>query len=190
VSSGILSLVLCLFGCTLTAQEAPKKGNEDQGTPSETLNKVTGGPVAQSIATLPAGPVHIVPFGRGSQKLKNTFAAAGAHLTYWGGPVISQVHVVAVFWGSGVNSAITGANGIDQFFTDITQSQYYDLLTEYSTTGITGSGVPATSSNQAISRGVFDGHRNLFPYRRADSAGASAAAQQRRSSATRNRYPG
>ncbi|HYX54104.1 MAG TPA: hypothetical protein VE783_11685 [Candidatus Limnocylindrales bacterium] len=163
MSSGILSLVLCLFGCTLTAQEAPKKGNEDQGTPSETLNKVTGGPVAQSIATLPAGPVHIVPFGRGSQKLKNTFAAAGAHLTYWGGPVISQVHVVAVFWGSGVNSAITGANGIDQFFTDITQSQYYDLLTEYSTTGITGSGVPATSSNQAISRGVFDGKFTITP---------------------------
>ena len=103
--------------------------------------------------------VHIVPFGRGS--LKNTFAPANSHLTYWGGPIISQIHVVAVFWGPNVDAGVTG--GIGQFFTDITSSRFYDLLTEYSTTGIIGAGVPAVSSNQALVRGVFDTAVTITP---------------------------
>jgi uncharacterized repeat protein (TIGR01451 family) len=105
--------------------------------------------------------VRVLPFGR--IPIKNQAAPAGAHLTYWGGPVISQIHVVAVFWGPNVNAAITGPGAIDQFFSDITNSRYYDLLTEYSTTGLTGAGVPATSSNQSIQRGVFDGKFTIAP---------------------------
>lgn len=83
--------------------------------------------------------IHIVPMGKASAAIKQTSAPAGAHLTYFGGPVISNIHVVAVFWGTHVNTAITGAGGntsIAQFFTDITQSRYIDLLSEYSTIGI------------------------------------------------------
>jgi uncharacterized repeat protein (TIGR01451 family) len=77
--------------------------------------------------------------------------------------VISQVHVVAVFWGANVNTAITGTGAIDQFFTDITASRYFDLLTEYSTAGVTGVGVPPISSNQLINRGVFDVKVTITP---------------------------
>jgi uncharacterized repeat protein (TIGR01451 family) len=109
----------------------------------------------------PHGLVHIVPFGKVGSAAKNGFAPGGAHLTYWGGPVISNMHAVAVFWGPNVNPAITG--GIGQFFTDITTSRYYDLLTEYSTAGVTGAGTPATSSNQTIGHGQFDGAVTISP---------------------------
>jgi uncharacterized repeat protein (TIGR01451 family) len=100
-----------------------------------------------------------VPFGRGN--LKSAAAPAGAHLAYFGGPVVSNLHVVAVFWGPNVNTVITGANGIDQFFTDITSSRYYDLLTEYGTVGVTS---PSNvSSNQAINHGQFDGKFTIAP---------------------------
>lgn len=105
------------------------------------------------------GIVHIVPFGRGSAGLKNGAAPAGAQLTYFGGPVISSIHVIAVFWGPSVNPAVTG--GIGQFFTDITSSNYYDLLSEYSTAGITSSS--GVSSNQSLVRGQFDGAVTITP---------------------------
>jgi uncharacterized repeat protein (TIGR01451 family) len=106
------------------------------------------------------GFIHIVSF-RDVATPKSSFAPAGAHLTYFGGPVISNIHVVAVFWGPNINPAITG--GIGQFFTDITSSRYYDLLSEYNTTGIIGAGVPAISSNQVIGHGQFDGGVTITP---------------------------
>ncbi|HSK44268.1 MAG TPA: hypothetical protein VLA83_10325, partial [Candidatus Binatia bacterium] len=67
--------------------------------------------------------------------------------------------MIAVFWGPSVNTAVTG--GIGQFFTDITSSNYYDLLSEYSTAGITSSG--GVSSNQSLVRGQFDGAVTITP---------------------------
>jgi uncharacterized repeat protein (TIGR01451 family) len=95
--------------------------------------------------------------------VKNTFAPAGAHLTYFGGPVISNVHVVIVFWGTNVDPIVTTPGTIDQFFADITNSRYYDLLTEYSTVGVSGSGTPVASSNQTIGRGEFDATVTIIP---------------------------
>jgi hypothetical protein len=104
--------------------------------------------------------VHIVPFGRGSAGIKNTAAPAGAHLTYFGGPVISNLQVVVVFWGPNVNPVVTANGAIDQFYTDITSSRFFDLLTEYSTTGIAGAGA---SSNQSIGHGTFGGKFTISP---------------------------
>ena len=109
------------------------------------------------------GFIHIVPFGKVGSVIPKGFAPGGAHLTYFGGPVISNIHVVAVFWGPNVNTAITGTPGVGQFFADITTSRYYDLLSEYSTVGVTGAGTPATSSNQTIGHGTFDGKFTITP---------------------------
>jgi uncharacterized repeat protein (TIGR01451 family) len=109
------------------------------------------------------GLIHIVPFGKVGSAVQKNFAPGGAHLTYFGGPVISNIHVVAVFWGPNVNTAITGTPGVGQFFADITTSRYYDLLSEYSTVGVTGAGTPATSSNQTIGHGTFDGKFTITP---------------------------
>jgi hypothetical protein len=56
-------------------------------------------------------------------------AAAGPHLTYRGGPVISNVNIIPIFWGSNANFQ----NEISQFYSDITGSSFFDWLSEYNT---------------------------------------------------------
>lgn len=165
-------LALILVSGVAFAQSTPDDRSQnplsrtDVVVPNETLQSpADSGNHAQTPATPAAdvsqspgqGLIHIVPFGRGSG-IKAAAAPAGAHLTYFGGPVVSNLHVIAVFWGPNVNTAITGANGIDQFFTDITSSRFYDLLTEYSTAGLV-----SPTSNQAISHGEFDGKFTITP---------------------------
>jgi hypothetical protein len=104
-------------------------------------------------------PVRIFPYGSQppiQSLVRNTAPAAGVHLTYWGGPVISNMQVVVVLWGPNVvtTSAADGAASLSQFYTDITSSRYFDLLTEYSTAGITGHNGTSTS-NQSIGHGSF-----------------------------------
>jgi uncharacterized repeat protein (TIGR01451 family) len=142
-------------------QPAPAQGDETSAAQPQDnpAAQNQAGPAADAGAASPL--IHVVRIGRGTGALKNKFAPPGAHLTYWGGPVISNIHAVAVFWGPNVNPAITGANGIDQFFTDITSSKFYDLLTEYSTVGVTSPS--GTSSSQSINRGQFDGKFTITP---------------------------
>ncbi|HEU4417052.1 MAG TPA: hypothetical protein VFT65_19850 [Candidatus Angelobacter sp.] len=148
-------LVAGALGQSAVAGSTQDKGTAGNSsvTPQDGLNATT--------PSQPRGSIHIVPMGRGIGSLKTGSAPANAHLTYFGGPVAASLHAVAVFWGPNVNPAITGANGIDQFFTDITSSRYYDLLTEYSTLGAPS---PSnTSSNQLINHGVFDGKFTITP---------------------------
>ncbi|HXO37379.1 MAG TPA: hypothetical protein VN872_02010 [Candidatus Acidoferrum sp.] len=146
---------------TAFAQTRPLDGPQSDASTGQSSSGETSQAQLGSVVTpdQSRGTIHIVPFGRGDAGLKNGAAPAGAHLTYFGGPVISNIHVVAVFWGPTVNSAVTG--GIGQFFTDITSSNYYDLLSEYSTAGITSSG--GASSNQSLVRGQFDGAITITP---------------------------
>jgi uncharacterized repeat protein (TIGR01451 family) len=138
-----------------TGSVASSEPSEGPAAPAE-HPQTAASPAADAGQPPAQGLIHIVPFG-GANGIKKA-APAGAHLTYFGGPVVSTLHVVAVFWGPNVNAAITGANGIDQFFTDITSSRFYDLLTEYSTVGLT-----APSTNQAINHGQFDGKFSITP---------------------------
>ena len=88
-------------------------------------------------------------------------APAGAHLSYWGGPVISNVHVVQVLYGSGsYNAQVAGtaSPSMGQFYGDLTgaNSGYTSLLTQYNT--------PATGgTNQTIGNGTFDGLFQIVP---------------------------
>lgn len=166
----LCSLILVLWGFPAGASAQDKDtpaesqagaavaaGQTSPGDPSQAQDALVGDAApAQRL-------VHIVPFDRGASAVKNTFAPAGAHLTYFGGPVISNVHVVIVFWGTNVDPVVTTPGTIDQFFADITSSRYYDLLTEYSTVGVTGAGIPATSSNQTLGRGQFDATVTIIP---------------------------
>ena len=147
----VCSIVVVLMGFLVSASAQDKPADSQPSAP---------------VATAPEQRlVRIVPYGRGTSTspLKNTSAPAGAHLTYFGGPVISNVHVVIVFWGTNVDPVVTAPGTIDQFFADITNSRYYDLLTEYSTAGVTGAGTPVASTNQAIGRGQFDATVTIIP---------------------------
>jgi MYXO-CTERM domain-containing protein len=73
-------------------------------------------------------------------------AGQGCNLQYGGGPVISNVEAVPVFWGSKVDSSVQSwATG---YLANIVNSPYLDALSEYNTTGQPG------GTNQKIARGT------------------------------------
>ena len=104
--------------------------------------------------------VHIVPYGTPTKLLRPPLSSAGGLFSYWGGPVISNIHIVEVLWGSHVDAPST--TGLQQFLTDIPNTNYFDLLSEYGTVGVTGQG-GAPGSNQLIGRGFFDGKFTITP---------------------------
>jgi hypothetical protein len=134
-------------------------------------NSAAGNGVQQT----PAGNPQVVPFVPGQPRLHivpwrdpNTatgpvgFAApAGAHLTYFGGPVISNVHVVQVLYGSGSYApqvANTTTPNMGTFFSDLTGSNsgYATFLSQYNTPASGG-------TNQTIGTGTFDGLFQIVP---------------------------
>jgi hypothetical protein len=72
-----------------------------------------------------------------------TAAPAGAHLTYYGGRVVSNLHVIQVLWGSGTAGASNGqyltqvlnttTPSMATFYQQVLNSGYVDWLTEYNT---------------------------------------------------------
>jgi hypothetical protein len=84
---------------------------------------------------------------------------------YYGGPVDAAANVIAVFWGTNVNSAVTGAIG--GFFQTILVSNYYSLLGEYDTTldANGGSHNGEAGTNQIIGPGTYAGAITITPSR-------------------------
>jgi hypothetical protein len=162
----VWSVIVVLSGfLTSAAAQTELKEQPGRSDVGAAVNELSQAAQSQPVAEQPAQSqplVRIVRFGRGSTSGIKSQAPVGAHLTYFGGPVISNIQVVAVFWGPNVVSTITANGGIDQFFTDITTSRYFDLLTEYSTAGITGANGTSTS-NQSIGHGTFGGKFAITP---------------------------
>lgn len=83
-----------------------------------------------------------------------------AAVSYYGGPVVSSVNVVTVFWGSSAYSSYQAS--LSAFYTSITNSAYMDWLSEYDTIGLLDANAqPGT--NQAIARGTFGGAVTITP---------------------------
>ena len=78
-----------------------------------------------------SGNVHLMP--RKPDAPQNAFvtmsAPAGAQLSYYGGPVLSNVKVWTVFW----NASVPNQSDLNSFYSTITSSAYFDWLTEYNT---------------------------------------------------------
>ncbi len=104
--------------------------------------------------------LHIVPYGMPKKLTKLAPSSAGGTFSYYGGPLIANIHVVEVLWGSFVD--VPSTTGLPQFLTDVVQSNYFDLLSEYGTVGVQAIGGQA-GSNQLIGRGVFDGKFTITP---------------------------
>jgi hypothetical protein len=111
---------------------------------------------------LPAGVTPKVPAG-----LTHTSAPAGAHLTYYGGKVISNVQVTQVLYGTGTytsevtDTSTTDGTSIASFYTGVTNSTYFDWLSEYNTTINAANGQPGTQ--QTIGRGSFARQVQITP---------------------------
>jgi hypothetical protein len=80
-------------------------------------------------------------------------------VTYFGGPVISNAQIVVVYWNSNVNSAAQAA--LPTFFEGITNSTFYDELSEYSTN--IASAPDMGQTNQSIGRGSYVGAYTIVP---------------------------
>ncbi|MCW3045635.1 MAG: Peptidase propeptide [Actinobacteria bacterium] len=114
---------------------------------------------AQAAETGLGGP-HIMPFNSGRPRAAS--APAGAHLTYFGGRVLTNVKVVQVIYGSGTYLPQTTSNvtpSVSSFFAGITNSPYFDWLTEYNT-NLTSQSV---RTNQTIGRGTFGARVTITP---------------------------
>jgi hypothetical protein len=86
-------------------------------------------------------------------------APAGAHLTYHGGPIISNVQVVQVLYGSGsYNAQVAGTTSptMGNFFADITTTGLITLFQQYNT-NISG------GTNQVFGNGSFAGLFQIVP---------------------------
>ncbi|MBZ5529845.1 MAG: immune inhibitor A [Acidobacteriia bacterium] len=115
-------------------------------------------------------PVHVLPvqtvqtFHHGVPwRDPNAFVAfaapAGAHLTYFGGPIISNVQVVQVLYGSGsYNAQVAGTSSptMGNFFADITTTGLITLLQQYNTNISGGTG-------QVFGNGTFAGLFQIVP---------------------------
>jgi len=151
----VLLLCVCLIFAALPtlAQVQPS----DQGV----LLTLQHAPGAQ-----PTSNVVTMPFRRGVPWRDATgpvgFAApAGAHLTYFGGPIISNVQVVQVLYGSGsYNAQVAGTTSptMGQFYGDITGSNsgLMSLLQQYNTNISGGTG-------QVFGFGTFGGLFQIVP---------------------------
>src|SRR4051812_8085446 len=86
---------------------------------------------AAASAALPRGVLPMRPQADRVVSAAAAAAPANVHLNYYGGHVISNVHVIPVMWGSNVPSAV--ATGMAPFYSAVTDSPYFDFLAEYDT---------------------------------------------------------
>jgi hypothetical protein len=118
-------------------------------------------------STRPITPATHLPAGvmpktqPGVQRSPNS-APPGAHLTYYGGHVISNVNIIKVLYGTGTytsevsDASATDGTSINSFYNGVTNSSYFDWLSEYNTTVSGG-------TQQTIGRGVFGQQIQITP---------------------------
>src|SRR5579859_6827244 len=150
-----LTLFLCLFLISATLPVLAQVSNTAANGIDVQPQQAAGNPA-------PAFPTetrhHGVPWRTPHAPV--VFAApAGAHLSYFGGPVVSNVHIVQVLWGNGSylpQVSSTSTPSIASFYSDITSSGFITLLSQYNTPASGG-------TNQTIGNGTFDGQFTIIP---------------------------
>src|SRR5438270_6706341 len=151
-------LCLVLFFLALPVMAQVSQPNADGREPQ---SHTTGTPAQ----TQPAMSVHTFQHGvpwrdpNGPGALVGFAAPAGAHLTYHNGPIITNVQVVQVLYGSGsYNSQVAGSTSptMGNFFGDITSTGLISLLQQYNT-NVSG------GTNQIFGNGTFGGLFQIVP---------------------------
>ncbi|MBZ5504083.1 MAG: hypothetical protein LAO78_01230 [Acidobacteriia bacterium] len=154
---------LLLFSTLPALAQVSQSVSTDAGAPQQ------GAPAGNSAQVLPVVPVvhagpafHGVPFrdpNDPNSAAVGLAAPAGAHLTYFGGPIISNVQVVQVLYGSGsYNAQVAGTTtpSMGNFFSDITSTGLITLLQQYNTPVSGGTG-------QTFGNGTFGGLFQIVP---------------------------
>ncbi len=162
--------LLVIFALFLTSASLPALAQASQEVSQSNQGSATNNQQAQTPqapTTLQIMPVqqrfHGTPWRDPNAPVQvplvGNAAPAGAHLTYFGGPIISNVQVVQVLYGSGsYNAQVAGtaSPSMGQFYSDITSSGLIQLLQQYNTT-ISG------GTNQTFGNGSFGGLFQIVP---------------------------
>lgn len=164
-----MAALLCMATLPLAAQVSPAQ-DQDGASASQAAQQTAASPGSNS-AQVPFVTPNFVAIHHGvpwrnpaSNPVQGPvgFAApAGAHLSYFGGPIISNVQVIQVLYGSGsYNSQVAGTTSpsMGKFFGDFTGSGsgLISLLTQYNT-NISG------GTNQTFGFGSFGGLFQIVP---------------------------
>jgi hypothetical protein len=111
-------------------------------------------------ASLAAANPHGMIFVKGARSTAvSPRPSSTGGLRYYGGPVIPNAKVYAVFWGDGVSAETKSKIG--PFFANILDSTYMDWLSEYDTNRTAVDGRRGT--DQHIGRGSFGGAVTIHP---------------------------
>ena len=166
-SPACLWLCMAALFCFATMPVAGQVSkNQDGAAASQAPQQAAQAPEANSAHVPPVIPnlvaiQHGVPWRNPAAGPVAFAAPAGAHLSYFGGPIISNVQVVQVLYGSGsYNAQVAGSTSptMGQFFGDFTGSGsgLVSLLTQYNT-NISG------GTNQTFGFGSFGGLFQIVP---------------------------
>src|ERR1041385_5590579 len=68
---------------------------------------------------------HMLPLRTAETQINS--APAGAHLTNFGGPILTSVHVAPLFW----NSSVQFQSNLNPFYNDVPNRPLYTLLSQY-----------------------------------------------------------
>jgi hypothetical protein len=97
------------------------------GPPDDVPHSAAAEAALQAEAVSSGGSAHVLPLGQGAPLQ----GSASPHLSYYGGRVIENAEVVAVFWGEGVPGEVKA--GMGDFYEAALKSSYVDWLSEYDT---------------------------------------------------------
>ena len=115
--------------------------------------------VLLSAATAASANPHGIMWAKGVRAEASPAPKSAGGLLYYGGPVIPNAKVYAVFWGDGVSAETKSKIG--PFFANILDSTYMDWLSEYDTNLTAVDGRQGTA--QHIGRGSFGGNIAIKP---------------------------
>ncbi|HXA41354.1 MAG TPA: hypothetical protein VNV65_00420 [Candidatus Solibacter sp.] len=144
-----VALTVGLAAATIAGFGVPQAGSAQPGLPT-----VSHRPVLTQATGLRAGVMPTRAVAQRAARLP--LASTGPHLNYYGGHVVSNIHVVQVLYGSGTYTPEvqnTASPSIASFYGGVTNSAYFDWLHEYNTTINAQNGQPGTQ--QVIGRGSF-----------------------------------
>jgi hypothetical protein len=159
----LLCLILIFAALPMLAQVSPSPDIDGTASQQQPAAGNTGQPLPV-LSVQPQPKFHGVPWRDPNTATMGPvgFAApAGAHLSYFGGPIISNVQVIQVLYGSGsYNSQIAGTTSptMGNFYGDITgaNSGLMTLLQQYNTNISGGTG-------QVFGNGTFGGLFQIVP---------------------------
>jgi len=153
------ALLLCLI---LIFAALPALAQVSQSSPDEVAPNQHPAGAGQALPVMTLQPrFHGVPWRdpNATPGPVGLAAPAGAHLSYFGGPIITNVQVIQVLYGSGsYNSQVAGNTSptMGNFFADITSTGLISLLQQYNTPVSGGTG-------QTFGNGTFAGLFQIVP---------------------------